>query len=64
MMILVFLMNAALMGRARWGWAEGKGPRKRPDLGAVALQRTGFLMRTAVVPRHTSQDEAAEGRGL
>ena len=29
-------MNAALVGRARWGWAEGEGPTRRLDLGAVA----------------------------
>ena len=29
-------MSAALVGRARWGWAEGEGPTRRLDLGAVA----------------------------
>ena len=33
---LMLLVNAALVGRARWGWAEREGPTKRPDLGAVA----------------------------
>ena len=30
------MVNAALVGRARWGWAEGKGPTKRADLVTVA----------------------------
>jgi len=32
----MLLVNAALVGRARWGWAEGEGPIGRLDLGALA----------------------------
>ena len=37
---LMLLVNAALVGRAKWGWAEREGPTRRLDLGAVAEDRT------------------------
>ena len=33
---MVLLVNAALVGRARWEWAVREGPTWRLDLGAVA----------------------------
>ena len=30
------LVNAALVRRAKWRWAEREGPTRRPDLEAVA----------------------------
>ena len=38
---MMLLVNATLVGRARWGWAEGECPTRRLDLGAVA--EDGFL---------------------
>jgi len=38
------MVNAALVGRARWGWAEGESSTRRFDLGAVA--EDGALRRT------------------
>ena len=32
-------MSAALVGRARWGWAEGESPTRGLDPGAVAEDR-------------------------
>ena len=35
----MLLVNAALVSRAGWGWAEGEGPTRRLDPGAVAEDR-------------------------
>ena len=42
---LVPLVNAALVGRARWGWAEGEGPTRRLDLGPLAVRGVGIFFR-------------------
>jgi len=58
----MLLVNASCVGRARWGWAEGEGPKKGLDFGAVADDGAPEENRSGVSGGFKAQPLEGEGR--